>query len=157
MTLKPLRVIAVGRLQSVFWKLAAEYYTIRIRRWRTFSETIIHSGNTSHISSQRIVIEGQRILKSLKSIDIPICLDEKGKQMTSQQFSVFLEKISENITYRPCFIIGGAFGLDKSVCEQAQHCLALSTLTFPHELARVIFFEQLYRAESLLHKTPYHH
>lgn len=155
--MKALRLIVVGRLRTSFWKTAAEYYTIRLSYWRNFSETIVKDADPLLSISQRICIEGKGILKKLERVDIPICLDVKGDIMTSSQFAAFLEKMSENNMYRPCFIIGGAFGLSKSVCEHAKYFFSLGKLTLPHELARIVLLEQLYRAETLLHNIPYHH
>ena len=148
MTLKPLRIVAVGRLKTPFWKAAAEHYVERLVRWRAFTESIIKDGNA---------LEGKGILSALSASDIPVVLDERGKTFTSRQFSVFLERLSENASRRPCFIIGGAFGLDDSVKQAASHLIALGPLTMTHELARVVLFEQLYRAESLTRGLPYHH
>ena len=148
MTLKPLRIVAVGRLKTPFWKAAAEHYVERLVRWRAFTESIIKDGDP---------LEGKGILSALSASDIPVVLDERGKTFTSRQFSVFLERLSENASRRPCFIIGGAFGLDDSVKQAASHLIALGPLTMTHELARVVLFEQLYRAESLTRGLPYHH
>jgi len=105
----------------------------------------------------RNALEGKGILSALSASDIPVVLDERGKTFTSRQFSAFLERLSENASRRPCFIIGGAFGLDDSVKQAAAHLIALGPLTMTHELARVVLFEQLYRAESLTRGLPYHH
>lgn len=157
MSSKSLRLIVVGRLRIPFWRAAAEYYYKRISCWRVIYETIIKDGNSSLSVSQRKAMEGKNILAALEPIDIPICLDEKGKSISSQEFANFLRNYFENTTKRPCFIIGGAFGLDSSVCNIANDCLSLGNITFPHELARVIFLEQVYRAETLLRNIPYHH
>lgn len=157
MTLKPLRIIAVGRLREPFWKAAAEHYNKRLRYWRAVYETIVKDGDASFPIPKRNAMEGKEILAKLEPIDIPICLDEKGKAMTSQQFALFLEHLSENTTSRPCFILGGAFGLDERVRDISKHLFSLSQTTLPHELARIVLLEQLYRAETLLHNLPYHH
>mgnify|MGYP005806058159 CR=1 FL=1 len=157
MTLKPLRVIAVGRLKTPFWKSAAEYYTGRLLRWRAYTETIIRDGDPALPIVDRNAFEGKGILSAITQVDIPIILDEHGKQFSSRQFSSFLEQVSENASRRPCFIIGGAFGFDPEVKRIARHSVALGPLTLPHELARVVLLEQLYRAESLVRNIPYHH
>ena len=157
MTLKPLRIVAVGRLKTPFWKAAAEHYVERLVRWRAFTESIIKDGDPSLPIVDRNALEGKGILSALSASDIPVVLDERGKTFTSRQFSVFLERLSENASRRPCFIIGGAFGLDDSVKQAASHLIALGPLTMTHELARVVLFEQLYRAESLTRGLPYKH
>ena len=157
MTLKPLRIIAVGRLKTPFWKDAAAYYTSRILRWRAYTETIVRDGDPALPIVDRNALEGKGILSALTPLDLPVVLDEHGKQFSSRQFSAFLEQISENAARRPCFIIGGAFGFDPEVRKIARHVVALGPLTLPHELARVVLLEQLYRAESLIRNIPYHH
>lgn len=157
MTLKPLRIVAVGRLKTPFWKEAAGYYTGRLLRWRALSETIVRDGDAALPIVDRNAVEGKGILTALTPQDIPVCLDEHGKQFTSRDFSLFLEKISENASLRPCFIIGGPFGFDPAVKAVARHTIALGPLTLPHELARVLLLEQLYRAEAILRNVPYHH
>ncbi len=157
MTLKPLRIIAVGRLRTPFWKEAAAHYRNRIVRWRTLEETVIKDADPARTSEERRSIESRAILAALTPKDLPICLDERGKTYTSPDFARFLERLSENANRTPCFILGGAFGLDESVRAAAHSTMAFGALTLPHELARVVLFEQLYRAESLLRNMPYHH
>ncbi len=157
MTLKPLRIVAVGRLRTPFWKAAADHYVERLVRWRAFTETIVRDGDPALPIVDRNALEGKGILAALTPADIPVALDERGKTFTSRQFSTFLEQLSENAGRRPCFIIGGAFGLDDAVKRAARHTIALGPLTMTHELARVVLFEQLYRAESLTRGLPYHH
>ncbi len=157
MAKKPLRIIAVGALKTAHWKQAAAHYTQRIQHWRTLQEIIVKDGDAALPVPERNAFEGQRLLASITPQDIVICLDEKGKNYTSQEFAKFLQHISENATRTPCFIIGGAFGLDDTVRKAAQHKLALGPMTFPHELARVLLLEQLYRAEAIVRGVPYHH
>lgn len=157
MTLKPLHIIAVGRLRTPFWKSAAEHYETRLLRWRALSQSIVRDGDPALPIVDRNAFEGKGILAALSPADIPICLDEQGKTFTSRQFATFLQTLSENAGRRPCFILGGAYGLDNAVRKIATHTVALGAMTLPHELARVVLLEQLYRAEALLRNLPYHH
>ncbi len=157
MAKKPLRIIAVGALKSPHWKSAATHYKERIQHWRQVQEIIVKDGDAALPIAERNLKEGQKILAALNTRDTIICLDEKGKNFTSRDFAKFLEEISENAIRPPCFIIGGAFGLDAAVRQKAQYCLALGPMTFPHELARVLLYEQLYRAECIVRNIPYHH
>ena len=91
-------------------------------------------------------------------------LDERGITMTSPQLAQLLQKIDNNAMGRACFIIGGAYGLDEAVRQRAWKLVSLSSMTFPHELARVLLLEQLYRGFKICHgqtyhirKVPYHH
>lgn len=153
--LKPLGLIAVGRLKSPFWKAAAEHYAERLARWRAFAVTEVKDGDSALPVEQRKSREGRAILAALAPRDMPICLDEHGEALTSRAFSRLLETVSADA--RPCFIVGGAYGLDPAVLSAARRVIALGPLTLPHELARVVLLEQLYRAEAITRGVPYHH
>ena len=157
MAKKPLRIIAVGNLKTSHWKQASIHYAQRIQHWRLLQEIIVKDADSSLSISDRNAMEGQRLLNSVQDSDVLICLDERGKNFTSPDFAKFLQSISENATRIPCFMIGGAFGLDDKVKEKAKYKLALGTMTFPHELARVLLLEQIYRAEAIIRGVPYHH
>ena len=157
MSLKPLRIMTVGRPHAPFWKDAAAHYLERLARFRKVTDTVIRDSDPALPIARRVEEEGRRILAALAPQDIVICLDEKGRSMTSRDFSRFLEGLSSDATRRPCFIVGGPFGLHDSVREKARHLMALGPQTLPHELARVVLLEQLYRAETLIRNMPYHH
>lgn len=157
MTLKPLRVLAVGRLKTPFWKSAAEHYITRLARWRNLVETCVKDGPASMPPAERSSLEGRQLLAAMEPADIVICLDERGMSLDSPRFARWLAELSENTGRRPCFVVGGAFGLDEAVRRAARHLIAFGPQTLPHELARVVLYEQLYRAESLTRGLPYHH
>ena len=143
MSLKPLRIMTVGRPHATFWKDAAAHYMERLSRWRRMTETIIRDSDPALPVARRVEEEGKRILAALTPQDIVVCLDEKGRSMTSREFSRFLDGMSTDATRRPCFIVGGPFGLHDSVREKARHLIAFGPQTLPHELARVVLLEQL--------------
>ena len=157
MALKPLRILAVGQLKTPHWKDAAAHYLERLRRWRQVRETLVKDGDAALPVAERNREEGQRLLAALSPADCLICLDERGRSYDSQAFAAFLQTLSEDGNRVPCFCIGGAFGLDEAVRQAAKHCMALGPMTLPHELARVVLLEQLYRAEAIVRKVPYHH
>ena len=157
MSLKPLRIITVGRPHASFWRDAATHYLERLARWRQITDTVIRDSDSALPVARRVEEEGRRILAALGPQDIVVCLDEHGCSMTSKEFSRFLERMSTDGTRSPCFIVGGPFGLHASVRERARYLIAFGPQTFPHELARVVLLEQLYRAETLLRHMPYHH
>ena len=101
--------------------------------------------------------EGERILSKISEGDFVVCLDEHGRQLDTIGFADLLDKRIQGAVKRLIFIIGGAYGLDPAVLERASNTIALSLLTFPHELVRIILAEQLYRAFSLLAGSKYHH
>lgn len=101
--------------------------------------------------------EGVRILASLKQSDLPIALDAAGAAFTSREFAQFLAACDLSLRKRPAFIIGGPYGLAPEVLAACAQRISLSAMTFPHELARVLLLEQIYRAETILRNFPYHH
>lgn len=100
--------------------------------------------------------ESEMIRAQLSSSDHLVLLDEKGKQLTSREFAGLLEKRMVQSSVRTIFLIGGAYGCDPVLKERAQTTLSLSKMTFSHQLIRLIFHEQLYRAASILNGLPYH-
>ncbi len=137
--------------------MACAHYVERIQHWRQIQEIIVKDGAAKLPPPERNAQEAQKILSHITPSDVLICLDEKGKNYTSKEFSRFLAQISENSTQTPCFVLGGAFGLTDAVRNKSKHLLALGSMTFPHELARVLLLEQIYRAECILRSIPYHH
>ncbi len=101
--------------------------------------------------------EGELILSLLKKDDYLILLDERGKQFSSDELAVFIEDRSKESVKNLIFLIGGAYGIDKSVLDRANKTWSLSKLTFPHQLVRLLLAEQLYRACSIMKNEKYHH
>lgn len=152
-----MHIIAVGRIKTAYWKDAITHYTSRIKHFCDIRETCVKDGDPTLPRAERMRVEGNAILGAIGPSDVPICLDEKGRCYASHELATFIQHIAENVNQQPCFIIGGAFGLDPSVRKRAKHLVAFGPMTLPHELARVVLYEQLYRAESILHHLPYHH
>ena len=152
-----IRLLAVGRLRAPHWKAAAAHYEERLKHWVDLRHDCVPDGDAALPTDQRNAGECSRLRDALSVKDTLICLDERGKAHTSRQFATFLERLCEDANRSPCFVIGGAFGLTDEFKQQARHCISLGPLTLPHELARVVLLEQLYRAESINRKLPYHH
>ena len=148
--------IFVGKLKTPFWRSAADHYGQRIKRWYKCRETIIRDG-AGKDPNEKISREGRAILNKITPGDLVICLDEHGQTMTSPGLARTLQSWFEHPVKTPCFVIGGAYGLDQQVLDRADVLLSLGPMTLPHELARVTLLEQLYRAGTILKKIPYHH
>ena len=101
--------------------------------------------------------EGQAILKQIVKFDHIIVLDEKGLEFSSDEFAIHLQHLMNRGIKNLAFITGGPFGFSKKVYDSAQERISLSRMTFPHQLVRLIFIEQLYRALTILNNEPYHH
>jgi 23S rRNA (pseudouridine1915-N3)-methyltransferase len=101
--------------------------------------------------------EAETILQWLRPEDYLVVLDEKGKQLSSEALAQFLQTRSNESSKNIVFLIGGAFGLDNQVLSKAKFTWSLSSLTFPHQLVRLILAEQIYRACTILRNEKYHH
>ena len=100
-------------------------------------------------------IEGENILKKIKNNNLLFLLDEKGENYNSRKFADFLKiKLKESKTI--IFVIGGAFGFSKEVYAKSNGLISLSKMTFSHQIIRLFFTEQLYRAFTILNNHPYH-
>jgi len=157
MPLKNLRLVAVGALRGPHWQRAAAHYLERLKHWRRIHEHVVKDSDAGLPENERVRLEGQRLLRFVRADDYLICLDERGKSMSSQVFAALLQEVSENASRTPCFVLGGPFGLAETVRSQARLVLSLGPMTLPHELARVVLLEQIYRAEAIVRKNPYHH
>ena len=147
----------VGKTRTGWIRQGERDYIDRCKRFGAIETLIIpaeKSGNPQYIKSQ----ESARILERLsKSQPIPtILLDERGNHFGSPELAEHIRTITDRQGNRLRFIIGGAYGVDESVRAEAG-LVALSQMTFPHELVRVIFLEQLYRAFTILRGESYHH
>jgi 23S rRNA (pseudouridine1915-N3)-methyltransferase len=111
------------------------------------------SASPDHMKEQ----EGKFILRHLTDSDAAVLLDEHGKQMTSRAFSEYLQQAMNRGVRTLTFITGGAYGFSDAVYNRVQERISLSSMTFPHQLVRLIFMEQLYRAFSILKGESYHH
>jgi 23S rRNA (pseudouridine1915-N3)-methyltransferase len=134
-------------------------YTERLKNYISFhTETIVmpKSVRQKPFEEQK-KSEAIEILKILDSSDFLVCLDEHGKQFTSVEFSEFLNKRMISGCKRIVFLIGGPFGIDKSILEKSSYTLSMSKMTFSHQMIRLFFCEQLYRGFSILKNEKYHH
>ena len=102
-------------------------------------------------------LEGEAILNRIQPGDHVVLLDDKGKQYSSMEFSAFIEKRSHSVPKRLVFVVGGPYGFADQVYDRANEKLSLSRMTFTHQMVRLVFVEQLYRAMTILNGEPYHH
>jgi 23S rRNA (pseudouridine1915-N3)-methyltransferase len=137
----------------------ADLYSGRIKKYSVFDTiTLPDVKNTKNMPVQEQKIkEGVKIMQSLNDDDYVILLDEKGKELRTVEFSAALEKMFFLPRKRIVFIIGGPYGFSDSVYSRADFKMSLSKLTFPHQLVRLLFLEQLYRVFTIIKGEPYHH
>jgi len=136
-----------------------DLYANRIKKYSVFEIiTLPDLKNTRNMPVQEQMIkEADKILQSISNDDYIILLDEKGKEFRTIEFSGYLEKIFFLAKKRIVFIIGGPWGFSKEVYSKADFKMSLSKMTFPHQLVRLLFLEQLYRVFTIIKGEPYHH
>lgn len=137
---------------------AVKSYVGKIKCYLPFEvEAIPYLKNTKLSVDEQKKQEGQLFLKKIETSDFVVLLDERGKELTSVAFSQFIQQQMVRGTKRLVFLIGGAYGFSEEVYARGNYKIALSQMTFPHILTRLIFAEQLYRAMTIWKGEPYHH
>ena len=136
-----------------------EKYLGRLKHYIGFNLTVIPElKNTKNLTeAQQKSKEADLILKQVNNTDLVMLLDEKGKKYTSVLFANYLNKQMIGSVQHMVFIIGGPYGFDESIYKRAQGSISLSDMTFSHQMVRLFFVEQLYRAFTILKGEPYHH
>lgn len=154
-----IKLVMVGKTVEQYLKTGIELYKDRIEHYCRFSIVEIPElKNAKAMSRDQIKIkEGNLILKAVSPSDLVILLDEKGKTCTSVSWAQDLEQKMSHISRDMVFVIGGSYGFSQDVYSRANQLLSLSSMTFSHQLVRVIFLEQLYRAFTIIKGEPYHH
>jgi 23S rRNA (pseudouridine1915-N3)-methyltransferase len=152
-------LILVGKTTDKPIEVGMDKYTKRIQRYLPFQIEVIPAlKNAKKMSESEIKQkEGDLILHKTASTDHIVLLDEKGKEFTSVLFSKFIRKKMLHGMKNLVFIIGGAYGFSDAVYQRANSKIALSQMTFSHQIIRLIFLEQLYRAFTIINNEPYHH
>jgi len=147
-----------GKTKDSFIREGVELFRRRIVHYVPFRiETLPDLKHTRNLTMKEVQEqEGQFILKALKPGDYMILLDERGKEFHSISFAEYLNGLEGRVN-QLLFVIGGPYGFSEEVYKRADALLSLSKLTFSHQLVRVIFMEQLYRAYTILKGEPYHH
>ena len=149
-------VAAVGKLRMAATAELANEYEVRTRRFAPVEVVEVRDQRGSD-PARVAESESGRLLDVLRPEDHVVLCDERGKQLTTKGLATLVEqRLKAGGRGRLVFVVGGAEGVDDRVRKRADAVLALSGLTFPHELARVILLEQIYRVVSLLHGHPYH-
>ena len=154
-----IKLLAVGKTDSAAIAELTEIYTKRLTRYIRFEIQIIPDlKKRAKLSfEQQKKQEGDLILNQLSPSDFVVLLDEAGKQFTSMAFANYLQQRMKSGIKNLVFIIGGPYGFSEEVYQRANSKLSLSKMTFSHQMVRLFFAEQLYRAFSILNNEPYHH
>lgn len=152
-------LVVIGKTNGKFLIEGIAEYTRRLSFYIPFDISYLPDikNNKKLSEEQQKTLEGTAILGSLEKSDYVVLLDEHGKEFTSMEFAKYMEKKMSTVPKRMVFIIGGPYGFSKEVKERANEKISLSKMTFSHEMIRLIFTEQLYRAMTIINNEPYHH
>ena len=152
-------LLTVGKTDIGYLKKGISIYENRLKHYVRFEiRTIPDIKNAKNFTfEQQKEKEGDIILKNINTSDYVVLLDEKGKEFSSVDFSKFIEKKMITGIKNLFFVIGGPYGFSNKVYSRADSKIALSKMTFSHQMVRLVFIEQLYRAFTILNHEPYHH
>ena len=149
-------IVAVGRLKEKFWSSAADEYLKRLQPYARVSVSEVPNRDSSRDEARALAEEGADVLRALSPNSPVIALAIDGKTLSSEQFAARIERFGLEGHSSITFVIGGSGGLDARVLEAADERLSLGPMTLPHNLARVVLLEQLYRAFRIIRGEPYH-
>lgn len=154
-----IKLLAIGKTDDKNLIALIAIYQKRLKHYINFELEIISDIKKAKnlTENQQKEKEGELILKQLSPTDVLILLDEKGQEFGSIQFSKFLQKRMNSGIKQLVLVIGGPYGFSNAVYEKSQSKIALSKMTFSHQMIRLFIVEQLYRAFTILKNEPYHH
>ena len=152
-------LITIGKTSEKYLIEAIYQYKNRLKHYTNFEimeiQNIKNSKNLSE--SELMKKEGQLILKQIENSDHLVILDDKGKDFTSSMFAQKLQQWMLSRKKRIVFVVGGAYGFSEEIYTRGNERISLSKMTFSHQMVRLFFVEQMYRAFSILNNDPYHH
>ena len=153
-----IRIIAVGKLKEKFWKDAVQEYVKRLGAYAKIEIIQVQDRDPVKCGGEQdaMQLEAADILKAIPAGTQTILLAIDGKQYSSEDFSKQMEKKMATGISDFCFIIGGSTGVDETIESMADEKLSFGAITLPHNLARVVLVEQLYRAFKIMRNEPYH-
>ncbi len=152
-------LLSIGKTEEKYLNEGIDIYLKRLKHYIKLEITELPElKNTKGLSQdQQKTREAELIMKKITSTDFVVLLDERGRELTSLQFADLLNKRMIASTQNLVFVIGGPYGFDSSFYQRANEKLSLSKLTFSHQMVRLFFAEQVYRAFTILKGEPYHH
>ncbi|NNV54815.1 23S rRNA (pseudouridine(1915)-N(3))-methyltransferase RlmH [Limnovirga soli] len=150
---------SIGKPHEPYIKMGTEDFTKRLNKYFSVDWLIIPPPKNAGVMSATELKkqESKIIIEKLEKEDFLVLLDERGKQLSSEDLAAFVQQRANESTKRLVFLIGGAFGTDETIMKRANFTWSLSGLVFPHMLVRLILSEQLYRACTILKNEKYHH
>lgn len=154
-----IKLLTIGKTDDAALQKLIDAYINRLGHYNKFELEIIPDlKKTKNLSvAQQKTTEGGLILNKISTSDFVVLLDENGKQFSSEAFSEYIQKRLNSGMKQLSFVIGGPYGFSEEVYSRADGKLSLSRMTFSHQMVRLFFVEQLYRAFTILKNEPYHH
>ena len=149
-------VIAVGRLKERFWREAADEYLMRLRPYADVRVTEVADRDPARGRERALAEEGADVVRAIPEGAHVVCLEIGGRQRSSEQLAERLEQLGLEGRSSVVFVVGGSHGLAPEVLARADERLSLGPLTLPHNLARIVLLEQIYRAFKISRNEPYH-
>ncbi len=148
----------IGKTAFPYLEKGIGIYEKRLERYLPFQSVLIPDvKNAKKLPPEQLKIkEGEAVLNKINPTDYFVLLDEKGKEMTSVHFAKFMEQKLQLGNRKLIFLVGGAFGFSEAIYQRADLKLSMSKMTFSHQMIRLFFLEQLFRAMSILKGEPYH-
>lgn len=152
-------LMGIGKTGMKFVEAGLSEYEGRLKRYVPFCTQWLRDvkGAGQLPESRQKELEGELLLSQIQSSDMVVVLDEKGKEFTSREFAGWMEKQMATGRKRLVFVIGGPYGFSQAMYDRADSKVSLSRMTFNHEMVRLFFAEQIYRAMTILRGEPYHH
>lgn len=152
-------LLLVGKTRSDYIEEGISLYLSRLTHYIPFEIKVLPDVRLPRgaDSERQKTVEGENFLKEFTGRDTVILLDERGKEYTSREFSVFIDRMMSTVRDRLIFVVGGPYGFSQAVYDRADGKISLSRMTFSHEMIRLFFVEQIYRAMTILRGEPYHH
>lgn len=150
-------VLAVGRLKERHFREAADEYLKRLGPYATVEMIEVPDRDVSRDTPRALAEEGAALLRAIPAGACVVALDISGKQRSSEQFAGWLEEGMVSGRSHVVFVLGGAAGLGEAVLAKADERMSLGPMTLPHQMARVVVLEQVYRAFRIIRGEPYHH
>jgi 23S rRNA (pseudouridine1915-N3)-methyltransferase len=154
-----IKLVVIGKTEEDYLRKGIEEYETRIQRYVSYESIQIPAIRTTSQMPPSIAKtkEAEKLLKYVSPSDFVVLLDERGGEMRSVEFAAFLGTRFNSGAKTLLFLVGGPFGVDDTVKKRANFTFSLSKLTFSHQMVRLFFAEQLYRALTILKNESYHH
>ena len=153
-----INLLCIGKTDDKEIKNLINYYLTRLPRHWNFEITEIPDvKNARNLTPDLLKKEEAKLfLNQIENTDLVVLLDEKGKQFTSREFAQKLDSYQNNSIKKICFLVGGAYGFSEEMYQKANEKISISKMTFTHQMIRLFFVEQIYRADQILQGKPYH-